>query len=134
MGWGSIQQSLAHTNDLLRFANDVTKGKDLTESAMNLFGNNLATMNAASLRNATGSSLGYMGKYAAGDNAGQAVMNTANASMYTASMLAPPMFGFGYGMNTGFFPAQGYQRMMNTATGMSTFNHPFFMSGGGFYC
>ncbi len=133
MGWGSIQQSLAHTNDLLKFATDLTKGKSLTDASINLFGNNLATMNAAELRNATGSSLGYMGKYAAGQNAGQAVMNTANASLYTAQWYTMPYMGMG-GMGTGFFPPQGYQRMMNAATGMSVFNHPFFMNGGGYYC
>lgn len=139
-----INMQLNYLNDGLTFARDMMRPKKqgesfadkMTKAGIDLFANTEATRNAANLRYHTGSNLGYMGKFAAGDNAEQALYNTTQASLYEAQ------FGMMFN-NRGcchhagsYWDSSPYSQPLyfpnNGILGFSKFNSGFFNSRGWF--
>ena len=92
--WAKLNMNLSYVSDGLQFGLDLMNprktgeslGDKVSTAGINLFGNSLATQNAAELRRATGSNMGYFAKSQAGDNAAQAVKNTTMTSLFYAQL------------------------------------------------
>ncbi len=138
---------LSYANDGLRFVGDLvrrpaageTTGSKIAAAGWNLFANTTATSTAAWTRAHTGSNMGYMAKYSAGNNAFGALANTTTTASYLVQMgtmfgcrrggMYNPMMGSSFMMN----PFMTYNPMM----GSSFMMNPFMMSNSymtGWFC
>ncbi len=140
--WAKLNMNLSYVNDGLQFGLDLMKprksgetlGEKVSTAGINLFGNSLATQNAAELRQATGSNMGYFAKSQAGEDAAKAVKNTTLTSVFYAQLgqlfarppHIPPAMGMWDTMSNPYIGYDYYNPGAYKMPGFDTFNNSFF--------
>jgi len=142
--WANLNKTLSYVNDGLQFGLDLmtplkagqTLGDKVSYAGINLFGNSMATQNAAELREATGSNYGYFAKNQANGDGTQALQNTTQASLWTwqTDMMYGGMYGMGCcsgGMWDTMMPGGTWGPGFGARSfpGGSTFRSSFFRNG-----